>query len=68
MTDEERNIITAVWNDMVLRKKLEDAPYGVPSSDLVALKNHDRLNAKLAELDASILLNEAARGTVKVAP
>lgn len=53
---------------MVLRKKLEDAPYGVPSSDLVALKNHDRLNAKLAELDASILLNEAARGTVKVAP
>ena len=38
MTDEERNIITSVWNDMVLRKKLEDDPYSLTSEELYALK------------------------------
>ena len=47
MTDEERNIITSVWNDMVLRKKLEDNPYSLTSEELYALENNDRLSEKL---------------------
>ena len=50
MTDEERNIITSVWNDMVLRKKLEDDPYSLTSGELYALENNDRLNEIIALL------------------
>ena len=57
MTDEERNIITSVWNDMVLRKKLEDDPYSLISEELYALENNDRLNSKIAHLVKDALVS-----------
>jgi ribosome assembly protein YihI (activator of Der GTPase) len=47
MTHEERIIIASVWNDMVLRKKLEDNPYSLTQDELGSLENNDRLNAML---------------------
>lgn len=50
MTNKERNIITSVWNDMVLRKRLEDNPYSLTQDELGSLKNNDRLNAMLEDV------------------
>tara|TARA_Y100000385_G_C12916375_1_gene560532 strand:+ start:549 stop:746 length:198 start_codon:yes stop_codon:yes gene_type:complete len=47
MTDQERHIITSVWNDMGLRKKLEDNPYSLTQNELMALQSNDHLNIKL---------------------
>ena len=47
MTDQKRIIITSAWNDMALRKRLEDDPYSLTQDELMALKNNDRLNIKL---------------------
>ena len=47
MTDKERIIITSVWNDMGLRMRLEDDPYGLTQDELMALKCNDQLNSKL---------------------
>ena len=47
MTDQERHTITSVWNDMGLRKRLEDDPYSLTQNELMALQNNDRLNIKL---------------------
>lgn len=58
MTDEERNI-TSVWNDMVLRKKLEDDPYSLTREELYALENNDRLNEKIALLAKDALVRRA---------
>ena len=59
MTDEERNIITSVWNDMVLRNKLEDDPYNVTSEELYVLENNDRLNENIALLVKDALVKRA---------
>ena len=59
MTDEERNIITSVWNNMVLRKKLEDDPYSLTSEELYALENNDRLSEKIALLVKDALVRRA---------
>ena len=61
MIDEERNIITSVWNDMVLRKKLEDDPYSLKSEELYALENNDRLNEKIALLVKNALVRRAIK-------
>jgi len=47
MTDQERIIITSVWNDMGLRMRFEDDPYSLTQDELMALKSNDQLNAKL---------------------
>jgi hypothetical protein len=47
MTDQERHIITSVWNDMTLRMKLDDNPYSLSQDELMSLQNNDRLNNKL---------------------
>jgi hypothetical protein len=47
MTDQERNIITSVWNDVSLREKLEIDPYSLTQDELMALKSNDRLARKL---------------------
>jgi hypothetical protein len=44
MTENERFIITSVWNDMVLRKRFDENPYSLEQSELKALSNNDRLN------------------------
>ena len=59
MTDEERIIITSVWNDMVLRKKLEDDPYSLTREELYALENNDRLNEKIAILVKDAFVRKA---------
>ena len=50
MTDQERIIITSVWNDMCLRRKLEDDPYSLTQDELKALQNNDRLDNQLKSL------------------
>jgi hypothetical protein len=47
MTDKEHNIITSVWNEMVLRKRLEDDPYSLSQVELISLQNNDRLNERI---------------------
>ena len=59
MTDEERNIITSVWNDMDLPKKLGDDPYSLTSEELYALENNDMLNEKIALLVRDALVRRA---------
>ena len=58
MTRNEQHIIVTVWNDMVLRKKLEDNPYSLTRSELVALQDNDLLNAKLERLNRDVLTCE----------
>ena len=59
MTDQERNIIPSVWNDMTLRKKLEDNPYSLTQDELMALQNNDRFNNKLECLIKDALIKKA---------
>jgi|TARA_B110000977_G_scaffold22948_1_gene27600 hypothetical protein len=59
MTDQERIIITSVWNDMALRKRLEDDPYSLTQDELMALQNNDRLNKKLERLLQDTLIKKA---------
>ena len=59
MTDQERRIITSVWNDMTLRMKLDDNPYSLSQGELMSLKNNDRLNNKLECLLKDALIKKA---------
>jgi hypothetical protein len=59
MTDQERIIITSVWNDMALSKRLEDDPYSLTLDELMALQNNDRLNKKLERLLQDTLIKKA---------
>ena len=43
MTDADKNTIIAIWNDLVLRKRLEDAPYGLSQQELLAIRQNDEL-------------------------
>jgi hypothetical protein len=43
MTDLDKNTIIAVWNDLVLSKRLEDNPYSLSQEDLSSLKQNDEL-------------------------
>ena len=65
MADQERNIITSVWNDMGLRMKLEDDLYSLTQNELRVLQNYDRLNAKLDELKHDVLAQKALRNSFK---
>ena len=44
MTNEELNIITAIWGDVTLRIKLEMNPYGLTQDELRSLQANDFLN------------------------
>ena len=59
MTDHERIIITSVWNDMGLRKRLEDDPYSLTQNELMVLQNNDWLNIKLECLLKNALIKKA---------
>jgi len=48
MTENDRNIIVAVWNDMVLRNRLAHDPYSLTNQQLVALRSNDEINQKIA--------------------
>ena len=59
MTNQERNIIISIWDDMDLRQKLEDNPYSLTQDELMALQNNDRLNTKPKHLLADVLIKKA---------
>ena len=48
MTENDRNIIVSVWNDMVLRNRLDHDPYSLTSEQLIALRSNDEINQKIA--------------------
>jgi len=58
MTASEQNTIISVWNDMVLRRKLEDNPYSLTWSELASLQNNDLLKAKLERQNHNVLTHE----------
>jgi len=58
MTENDRNIIVSVWNDMVLRNRLEHDPYSLTSQQLIALKSNDEINQKIALSSLEISLDE----------
>ena len=60
MTQEERNIIISVWNDMVLRGRLEDDPYSLSQDELTSLQSNDRLNERIDSLSRNKVLLKAA--------
>jgi len=65
MTQEERNIITSVWNEMVLRKRLEDDPYSLSQDELISLQNNDRLNELINSMVWDSLVQKAVLDTYK---
>ena len=60
MTENDRNIIASVWNDMVLRNRLEHDPYSLTSQQLIALKSNDELNQKIALSSLELSIDEPA--------
>ena len=60
MTQEERNIIISVWNDMVLRGRLEDDPYSLSQDELTSLQSNDRLNKHIDTLSGNKVLLKTA--------
>ena len=54
MTDRDKDIIAVVWNDLVLRKKLETDPYSLSQSDLKLLELNDEFNQRLVEIKDEI--------------
>ena len=60
MTENDRNIIVSVWNDMVLRNRLENDPYSLTSQQLLALKSNDEINQKIALSSLERSLDELA--------
>ena len=65
MTQEERNTIISVWNDMVLRGRLEDDPYSLSQDELTSLQNNDRLNERINAMVWDSLVQRAVLNTYK---
>ena len=43
MTNIDKNTIIVVWNDLVLRTRLEENPYSLSQEDLLSLKDNGKL-------------------------
>ena len=54
MTNRDKDIIAVVWNDLVLRQKLETDPYSLSKSDLKLLELNDEFNQRLDEINDEI--------------
>ena len=54
MTNRDKDIIAVVWNDLVLRKKLETDPYSLSKSDLKLLELNDEFSQRLVEINDEI--------------
>ena len=54
MTNRDKDTIAVVWNDLVLRKKLETDPYSLSKSDLKLLELNDEFNQRLVEINDEI--------------
>ena len=64
MTENDRNIIVSVWNDMVLRSRLEHDPYSLTSQQLTALKSNDEINQKIALSSLELSLGAPATNII----
>ena len=60
MTQEERNIIISVWNDMVLRGRLEHDPYSLNQDELISLQTNDCLDEHIDAVSTNKVLLKAA--------
>lgn len=60
MTENDRNIIVSVWNDMVLRNRLDHDPYSLTSEQLIALRSNDEINQKIALSSLKLSLDAPA--------
>ena len=60
MTENDRNIIVSVWNDMVLRNRLEHDPYSLTNQQLIALRSNDEINQKIALSSLELSLDAPA--------
>ena len=65
MTDQERDIITSIWDDKALRVKLEYDPYSLTQDELRQLEGVDRLNEKVRNLVRDTLVKKAITNTLK---
>ena len=54
MTNRDKDIIAVVWNDLVLRKKLETDPYSLSKRDLKLLEFNDEFNQRFVEINDEI--------------
>ena len=60
MTENDRNIIVSVWNDLVLRNRLDHDPYSLTSEQLIALRSNDEINQKIALSSLELSLDAPA--------
>jgi len=53
MTREEQNTITAVWNNLVLRRRLESDPYSLSEDELTALSAIDQIREMIKPISTT---------------
>jgi len=58
MTKEDQNTIIAIWNDMVLRKRLDNDPYGLSQEELTALAANDELQDMIEFVATEVYLEQ----------
>ena len=58
MTKEDQNTIIAIWNDMVLRKRLDNDPYGLSQEELIALAANDELQDMIEFVATEVYLEQ----------
>ena len=61
MTKEDQNTIIAVWNDMVLRKRLDNDPYGLSQEELTALAANDELQYMIEFVATEVYLEQCIK-------
>ena len=58
MTKEDQTTIIAIWNDMVLRKRLDNDPYGLSQEELTALAANEELQDMIEFVTTEVYLEQ----------
>jgi len=61
MTREEQNTITAVWNNLVLRRRLESDPYSLSEDELMALSTNDQIREMIKPISTTAYIKRFLR-------
>jgi hypothetical protein len=61
MTREEQNTITAVWNNLVLRRRLESDPYSLSEDELMALSANDQIREMIKPISTTAYIKRFLR-------
>ena len=61
MTREEQNTITAVWNNLVLRQRLESDPYSLSEDELTALSANDQIKEMIKPISTATYIKRFLR-------